>query len=173
MSSKLCMERAMGFEPHSVAGSALKPASRLPLRGSPPSCLPTKGACSLRNPLSWVQINKLASVWSGRWDLNPRQLAWEARTLPLSYARPSRRIGILHHHVSWCNLLGVIPVSATLVKRPSSIVGIETPLIPVILALYQPNHALPILRGQVGQRHRSTGLEEHEGIGVIRQRSSQ
>ncbi len=26
--------------------------------------------------------------WSGRWDLNPRQLAWEARTLPLSYARP-------------------------------------------------------------------------------------
>ena len=27
--------------------------------------------------------------WSGRWDLNPRQLAWEARTLPLSYARPS------------------------------------------------------------------------------------
>ncbi len=25
--------------------------------------------------------------WSGRWDLNPRQLAWEARTLPLSYAR--------------------------------------------------------------------------------------
>ena len=26
-------------------------------------------------------------VWSGRWDLNPRQLAWEARTLPLSYAR--------------------------------------------------------------------------------------
>ena len=26
-------------------------------------------------------------IWSGRWDLNPRQLAWEARTLPLSYAR--------------------------------------------------------------------------------------
>ncbi len=25
--------------------------------------------------------------WSGRGDLNPRQLAWEARTLPLSYAR--------------------------------------------------------------------------------------
>ncbi len=29
--------------------------------------------------------------WSGRWDLNPRQLAWEARTLPLSYARPLRK----------------------------------------------------------------------------------
>src|SRR6476646_3337829 len=28
-----------------------------------------------------------SAVWSGRWDLNPRQLAWEARTLPLSYAR--------------------------------------------------------------------------------------
>src|SRR6185295_19482893 len=27
------------------------------------------------------------NYWSGRWDLNPRQLAWEARTLPLSYAR--------------------------------------------------------------------------------------
>ena len=30
-------------------------------------------------------------VWSGRWDLNPRQLAWEARTLPLSYARSRLR----------------------------------------------------------------------------------
>lgn len=28
-------------------------------------------------------------VWSGRWDLNPRQPAWKAGTLPLSYARPS------------------------------------------------------------------------------------
>ena len=27
--------------------------------------------------------------WSGRWDLNPRHLAWEASTLPLSYARSS------------------------------------------------------------------------------------
>src|SRR4029078_5293473 len=26
--------------------------------------------------------------WSGRWDLNPRQPAWKAGTLPLSYARP-------------------------------------------------------------------------------------
>lgn len=26
-------------------------------------------------------------VWSGRWDSNPRQPAWEAGTLPLSYAR--------------------------------------------------------------------------------------
>ena len=25
--------------------------------------------------------------WSGRWDLNPRQPAWKAGTLPLSYAR--------------------------------------------------------------------------------------
>ncbi len=25
--------------------------------------------------------------WSGRWDSNPRRLAWEASTLPLSYAR--------------------------------------------------------------------------------------
>ena len=28
-------------------------------------------------------------LWSGRWDLNPRQPAWKAGTLPLSYARPS------------------------------------------------------------------------------------
>src|SRR5437867_559831 len=32
-------------------------------------------------------------VWSGRRDLNPRQLAWEARTLPLSYARPYFYLG--------------------------------------------------------------------------------
>jgi hypothetical protein len=30
----------MGFEPHSVAGSALKLASRLSLRGPAPSCAP-------------------------------------------------------------------------------------------------------------------------------------
>ena len=32
----------MGFEPHSVAGSALKLASRLPLRVPAPSCAPHK-----------------------------------------------------------------------------------------------------------------------------------
>ena len=34
------LERAMGFEPHSAAGSALKLASQLPLRGPSPSCAP-------------------------------------------------------------------------------------------------------------------------------------
>jgi hypothetical protein len=34
----------------------------------------------------------IEKTWSGRWDLNPRQLAWEARTLPLSYARSLQRI---------------------------------------------------------------------------------
>ena len=47
----------------------------------------TKGARPLRNPLV---VGSTKSVWSGRWDLNPRQLAWEARTLPLSYARSLR-----------------------------------------------------------------------------------
>ena len=30
---------------------------------------------------------RLTSSWSGRWELNPRQPAWKAGTLPLSYAR--------------------------------------------------------------------------------------
>ena len=50
--------------------------------------------------------------WSGRWDLNPRQLAWEARTLPLSYARPVRNFNILHDYASWCNFSCVNTVSA-------------------------------------------------------------
>ncbi len=69
--------------------------------GQPPRALPTKGDISPSKPLvvgsntSVVQqstgyfqrnCNGLKN-WSGRWDLNPRQLAWEARTLPLSYAR--------------------------------------------------------------------------------------
>ena len=45
----------MGFEPHSVAGSALKAASRLLLGGRPPRTLPTKGAHLFRNSLSWIQ----------------------------------------------------------------------------------------------------------------------
>ncbi len=36
------------------------------------------------------RFHKVVDLWSGRWDLNPRQLAWEARTLPLSYARSLR-----------------------------------------------------------------------------------
>jgi hypothetical protein len=39
-----------------------------------------------------------SAVWSGRWDLNPRQLAWEARTLPLSYARSFRFVEHLGMH---------------------------------------------------------------------------
>src|SRR5262245_40508878 len=30
-------------------------------------------------------------IQSGRWDLNPRRLAWKARALPLSYARTANR----------------------------------------------------------------------------------
>lgn len=45
-------------------------------------------------PVAWNEQGGFpvgaSKVWSGRWDLNPRQLAWEARTLPLSYARPLR-----------------------------------------------------------------------------------
>ena len=76
----------MGFEPHSVAGSALNLASQLPLRGHAPFGIPCRG--------SQMQIGLTSHVlvWSGRWDLNPRQLAWEARTLPLSYARSLNRI---------------------------------------------------------------------------------
>ena len=41
------LERAMGFEPRSVAGSALKLASRLPLRGPAPSCAPHESGSPL------------------------------------------------------------------------------------------------------------------------------
>jgi hypothetical protein len=42
----------MGFEPHSVAGSALKLASRLPLRGPAPSCAPhERGAPLSESPV--------------------------------------------------------------------------------------------------------------------------
>jgi hypothetical protein len=44
---------------------------------------------------------RASSVWSGRWDLNPRQPAWKAGTLPLSYARP----------LSFHTLLHTIPIS--------------------------------------------------------------
>jgi len=46
------LERAMGFEPHSVAGSALKPASRLLLRGPAPSHAPhERGAPLSKSPV--------------------------------------------------------------------------------------------------------------------------
>ncbi len=46
------LERAMGFEPHSVAGSALKSASRLLLRGPAPSHAPLeRGAPLSKSPV--------------------------------------------------------------------------------------------------------------------------
>ena len=36
----------------------------------------------LRHEQRWI-----VATWSGRWELNPRQPAWKAGTLPLSYAR--------------------------------------------------------------------------------------
>jgi hypothetical protein len=56
----------MGFEPHSVAGSALKPASRLLRGGQPPRRLPSKGALPFRNPLSWVQTHRNAATYLER-----------------------------------------------------------------------------------------------------------
>jgi hypothetical protein len=49
------LEPGAGFEPHSVAGSALKLASRLLLRGPAPSHAPHEGLTPSK-PLSWVQI---------------------------------------------------------------------------------------------------------------------
>ena len=49
-----------------------------------------KREASVANP---IILSRLAFhvprqfIWSGRWDLNPRQPAWKAGTLPLSYAR--------------------------------------------------------------------------------------
>ena len=87
----------MGFEPHSVARSALKPASRLLLRGpSPLAYSPRKGSTPFEIPCrGFKPTGTLQRIWSGRWDLNPRQLAWEARTLPLSYARSLRFVAHL------------------------------------------------------------------------------
>ena len=36
-------------------------------------------------------------IWSGRRDSNPRLSAWEANTLPLSYARKSITYSVLYH----------------------------------------------------------------------------
>jgi hypothetical protein len=83
----------MGFEPHSVAGSAPEACLPAPTEGASPLVSPHEGSILPSKP-SVVDSNLLnveLEFWSGRWDLNPRQLAWEARTLPLSYARPLRR----------------------------------------------------------------------------------
>ena len=54
--------------------------------------------------------------WSGRRDLNPRQLAWEARTLPLSYARsPTLEIANTEIHSS--------PSRGGLIGRGASTLG--------------------------------------------------
>ena len=91
----------MGLEPHSVVSSALKPASltpaegvsplaRSPRKGLTPFGIPTAVGSILFYPAPHVsRITIHVFLWSGRWDLNPRQPAWKAGTLPLSYARPS------------------------------------------------------------------------------------
>src|SRR5436309_7625368 len=52
-----------------------------------PPAAGSKGVSRYRSVV-WLASRSGSEGWSGRRDLNPRQLAWEARTLPLSYARP-------------------------------------------------------------------------------------
>ena len=40
----------------------------------------------------------ISNEWSGRWDSNPRRLAWEASTLPLSYTRSRRQTQYLLYY---------------------------------------------------------------------------
>ena len=89
----------MGFEPTPSSARPYCLPHRLPQRGPAPSCPPHEGDISPSKPhcrgfnredgvtLRLSLILEVGENWSGRWDLNPRQLAWEARTLPLSYAR--------------------------------------------------------------------------------------
>ena len=77
----------MGFEPHSVAGSALKLASRLPLRGPAPSCAPHERGHPFRNPLSWVQIQSGLTPNASRITLE-RAMGFE----PTTTSEPSSRL---------------------------------------------------------------------------------
>ncbi len=104
MASHVFLERPVGAEPHSVGSTALLLLRCLPQRGPAPSRAPhERGPPLSKSPLSWVHSclvrpnfsRRLMSSWSGRWELNPRQPAWKAGTLPLSYARLE-----LHHDVS-------------------------------------------------------------------------
>ena len=72
----------MGFEPHSVAGSALKLASRLPLKGPAPSCAPHERVHPFRNPLSWVQIQSGLTPNASRITLE-RAMGFEPTTTSL------------------------------------------------------------------------------------------
>ncbi len=74
----LLLERAMGFEPHSVAGSALKLASQLSLRGPAPPCAPHERG----TPLSKSPVVGLKSHQNAVWLLE-RAMGFEPTTTSL------------------------------------------------------------------------------------------
>src|SRR5437667_12444879 len=86
------MERETGFEPRSVAGSALKPASPAPARAPAPSRLrlasvtPRRGHTPFETPVRGFKVTSTlglgSKVWIGSRDLRPRPQAWGGTALP-------------------------------------------------------------------------------------------
>jgi hypothetical protein len=63
------LEVAMGFEPHSVAGSALKLASQLRWRGPAPSCPPhERGTPLSESPVTGLKSHQNAVLYIGAGD---------------------------------------------------------------------------------------------------------
>ena len=58
--------------------------------------------------MTFPVVKQVFHLWSGRRDSNPRRLAWEASTLPLSYARSVRAIITNYEaNLDWTSLAGI------------------------------------------------------------------
>ena len=44
--------------------------------------------------LRLLRANRLAAIWSGRGESNPRRSAWEADILPLNYSRSCKELSV-------------------------------------------------------------------------------
>src|SRR6266850_1617419 len=99
---KISLVEGRGVEPPSVAGSALRHASPLLLRGPAPSHAPHEGGAPPSNPpVGGSTFLNYAVFWWRAGELNPRPLRCERSALPTELAphltdiRPVRRTS--HH----------------------------------------------------------------------------
>ena len=92
----------MGFEPHSVAGSALKLASQLPLRGPAPSCAPhERGVPLSESPAVGLKSHQKSVLYLERaMGLEPTttSLGSKLGSYSIDHITARHDTGIQHYH---------------------------------------------------------------------------
>lgn len=82
-------------------------------------------------------VTPFGENWSGRWDLNPRHLAWKASALPLSYVRIWIRPALVREGGSFAPLM--CPGLSAMIRGDLLVGLLRSPISPCLALFPQPD----------------------------------